>query len=165
MSLETPGFLPYQHGFHHEFALMKQNKWLDTQMGLCFCEHCLKGRSAGVDARRRRSEDPRGHRGLARQRHRFPGRHGGGLLACGYASGGALKLPRLRCDAVTSLVADIRASVRRDAEVAVIPSVARPTAGAWYEGTDLGRSRSRQALSKRASTSRAWREFAPISWT
>ena len=39
---------------------------------------------------------------------------------------------------VTSLVAEIRAAVRTDADVAVIPSVARPTGGAWYEGSDLG---------------------------
>ena len=32
---------------------------------------------------------------------------------------------------------DIRAAVRKDATVAVIPSVARPTGGAWYEGSDL----------------------------
>ena len=42
-----------------------------------------------------------------------------------------------RCTVVTSLVAEIRASVRKDASVAVIPSVARPTGGAWYEGSDL----------------------------
>ncbi len=28
--------------------------------------------------------------------------------------------------------------MRADVNVAVIPSVARPTAGAWYEGSDLG---------------------------
>ena len=44
---------------------------------------------------------------------------------------------RWRCEVVTSLVAEIRAAVRKDAAVAVIPSVARPTGGAWYEGTDL----------------------------
>jgi hypothetical protein len=38
---------------------------------------------------------------------------------------------------VTSLVAEIRSAVRPDADVAVIPSVARPTSGAWYEGSDL----------------------------
>jgi hypothetical protein len=38
---------------------------------------------------------------------------------------------------VTSLVREIRAAVRQDATVAVIPSVARPTAGGWYEGSDL----------------------------
>jgi hypothetical protein len=42
-----------------------------------------------------------------------------------------------RCTVVTSLVEEIRQTVRKDASVAVIPSVARPTAGAWYEGSDL----------------------------
>ena len=51
LSLETPGFLPYQHGFHHEFALLKQNRWLDAQLGVCFCEHCVRGAaSKGIDA-------------------------------------------------------------------------------------------------------------------
>ena len=40
-------------------------------------------------------------------------------------------------ETVTSLIAEIRAAVRKDADVAVIPSVARPTGGAWYEGSDL----------------------------
>ena len=38
---------------------------------------------------------------------------------------------------VTSLVEEIRSSARSDAFVSVIPSVARPTAGSWYEGSDL----------------------------
>ena len=42
-----------------------------------------------------------------------------------------------RCTVVTSLVQEIRQAVRKDASVAVIPSVARPTAGAFYEGSDL----------------------------
>ncbi len=42
-----------------------------------------------------------------------------------------------RCSVVTSLVAEIRQAVRPDVDVAVIPSVARPTGGAWYEGSDL----------------------------
>jgi hypothetical protein len=42
-----------------------------------------------------------------------------------------------RCGVVTSLVAEIRGVVRNGASVAVIPSVARPTGGAWYEGSDL----------------------------
>ena len=44
---------------------------------------------------------------------------------------------RWRCDVVTSLVAEIRAAVRADATVAIIPSVDRPSAGGWYEGSDL----------------------------
>src|SRR5690606_6709657 len=42
-----------------------------------------------------------------------------------------------RSTVVTSLVAEIRGAIRKDAAFAVIPSVARPTAGAWYEGSDL----------------------------
>ena len=140
VSLETPGFLPYQHGFHHEFALVRQNKWLDAQLGVCFCEHCLRGaEAAGLD-------DIEGLRDLIKE----------GIEA--YLSGDT-DLPedmaeafwladvqtdsrlsaflRWRCDLVASLVAEIRDAVRRDAVVAVIPSVARPTAGAWYEGSDL----------------------------
>ena len=60
-----------------------------------------------------------------------------------------------RCSVVTSLVAEIRAAVRKDAVVAVIPSVARPTAGAWYEGTDLAALAMPASRSRRASTSRA----------
>jgi hypothetical protein len=42
-----------------------------------------------------------------------------------------------RSSVVTSLAEEIREGVRKDVEVAIIPSVARPTGGAWYEGTDL----------------------------
>ena len=56
ISVESPGFAPYSHGFHHEFALMKQNRWFDNLLGLCFCPHCLKGaKAAGIDADRLRA--------------------------------------------------------------------------------------------------------------
>jgi hypothetical protein len=53
------------------------------------------------------------------------------------ANGDLRRYLDFRNSVVTSLVAEIRAAVRKDANVAVIPSVARPTAGAWYEGSDL----------------------------
>jgi hypothetical protein len=137
LSLETPGFLPYQHGFHHEFALLKQNRWLDAQLGLCFCEHCLRGAArSGIDAA-----------GLKQQVARDVETYLDGDIDLPDDMAEAFWLAdvlgelgaylRYRCDTVTSLVAEIRAAVRKDASVAVIPSVARPTAGAWYEGTDL----------------------------
>jgi hypothetical protein len=140
LSLETPGFLPYQHGFHHEFALMKQNKWFDAQMGLCFCEHCVRGaEAAGID-------DVNGLK--ARVREDLESYLSGDLdlpddmaeafwLADIQTDDRLSAFLRWRCNWVASLVAEIRGAVRRDADVAVIPSVARPTAGAWYEGSDL----------------------------
>ena len=57
ISMEAPGFTPYAHGFHHEFALMKTNPWLENMLGLCFCDHCVAGaEKAGVDARRFKAE-------------------------------------------------------------------------------------------------------------
>ena len=51
VSLETPGFLPYVHGYHHEFALMRQNRWLDNQLGLVFASIAFAGaKAAGIDA-------------------------------------------------------------------------------------------------------------------
>jgi hypothetical protein len=139
VSIETPGFLPYAHGYHHEFAMVPANRWLDGRLGLCFCEHCLHGAgAAGVDARqlqaRVRAEV---HAYLAGDVD-LPGDLAEAFWLSDVATDGALAgYLHWRCETVTAFVAEIRAAVRRDAAVAVIPSVARPTAGAWYEGSDL----------------------------
>lgn len=139
LSLETPGFLPFEHGYHHEFGLVRQNAWLDNLLGLCFCTHCAEG--AGVE-----SIDVNG------LRHRVRDSIDAYLasdvdhpddMAAAYWLADIVVDPdlgrflRWRCGVVESLIAEIRDSVRDDATVAVIPSVARPTAGAWYEGSDL----------------------------
>jgi hypothetical protein len=138
LSLETPGFLPYQHGFHHEFALIKQNRWLDARMGLCFCGHCLDGAGRkGIDAAGLKRRVGRDIEAYLDGDVDFPDDMAEAFWLADMQDGELSAYLRFRCDTVTSLVAEIRASVRRDADVAVIPSVARPTAGAWYEGTDL----------------------------
>jgi hypothetical protein len=139
LSLETPGYLPYAHGYHHEFALNRPNAWLDNQLGLCFCDHCLEGaRRAGVDAeilRRRVASDVQSY--LASDVD-FPSDMAEAFWLADVRSDGELKAYLdWRCEVVTSLVSEIRAAVAKDVEVAVIPSVARPSAGAWYEGSDL----------------------------
>ena len=139
LSLETPGFMPYVHGFHHEFALNQPNRWLDCQLGLCFCGHCLAGATAaGIDAaglRRRVAGDISDY--LASDVD-FPSDMAEAFwLADTRSDGELMAFLDWRCTVVTSLVAEIRNVVRKDASVAVIPSVARPTGGAWYEGSDL----------------------------
>ena len=44
-----------------------------------------------------------------------------------------------RCSVVTDLVARVRAAVPKETELAVIPTVQRPTAASWFEGSDLKR--------------------------
>jgi hypothetical protein len=139
ISLETPGFLPYAHGFHHEFALNAPNRWLDSQLGLCFCDHCLKGsRQAGIDSGRLKSQIAEDVSAYLSSDIDFPPDMAEAFWVADTRSDGDLKsFLDWRSTVVTSLVAEIRTSVRADANVAVIPSVARPTGGAWYEGSDL----------------------------
>ncbi len=139
LTLETPGFLPFVHGYHHEFGLLRQNSWLDNLLGLCFCEHCRAGAEAGnIDAtalRRRIASQIEGYLAGASDHD--------GDMADAFWLADIVSDPDLgrflawRCRLVESLIGDIRAAVRQDAAIAVIPSVARPTAGAWYEGSDL----------------------------
>jgi hypothetical protein len=138
LSLETPGFLPYVHGYHHEFALVRPNRWLDNMLGLCFCPHCV-GRRRGRRHRRGAAEakDGRGRRELSASAFDLPDDMADAFWLADTQDRELSAFLRWRCEVVTSLVAEIRAAVRPDAAVAVIPSVARPTAGAWYEGTDL----------------------------
>lgn len=139
LSLETPGWLPYNHGYHHEFALIGEAPRLEFYLGLCFCASCAqRAGEAGIDVT-----------GLqARVRGRVEA-----VLA--EADEPDVAVDRLwleselvrdaelaaflrwRCDVVTALVAEIRATVRNDASVHVIPSVNQPLALAWMEGSDL----------------------------
>jgi hypothetical protein len=139
ISMESPGWLPFAHGYHHEFALFRWNAWLEALLGLCFCDHCVRGaRADGVDAeglRARVAADVEAYLGGGID---WPADMAEAFWRADLATDGELQaLLRWRAATVTSLVAEIRAAVRKDAAVAVIPSVARPTGGAWYQGTDL----------------------------
>ena len=139
ISLETPGFLPYAHGYHHEFALNAPNRWLDGMLGLCFCEHCVKGaEKAGIDVSRLKAEVARDVSDYLASDVDFPADMADAFWhADMLEDNGLAAFLRWREGVVTSLIAEIRAGVRRDVNVAIIPSVARPTGGAWYEGSDL----------------------------
>jgi hypothetical protein len=139
ISLETPGFLPYAHGYHHEFALNMPNRWLDSLLGLCFCDHCVKGaQKAGIDALKLKAEVAQDIGDYLASDADFPADMAEAFWHADTLGGHQLGPFLLwRSGVVTSLVAEIRAGVRKDVNVAIIPSVARPTGGAWYEGSDL----------------------------
>ncbi len=129
LSLETPGFLPYAHGFHHEFALIAPNRWLDNLLGLCFCDHCVGTASqAGIDARRLKAQVAEDIDSYLASDVDFPTDMAEAFWLADTRAGGDLgNFLAWRSTVVTSLVAEIRAAVRPDVNVAVIPSVARPT--------------------------------------
>ncbi|MFC3706125.1 hypothetical protein ACFOOL_15340 [Devosia honganensis] len=139
LSLEAPGFTPYAHGYHHEMSFVRQEPWFEGMMGLCFCDHCLAAATAkGIDAQGLKTEVARRIEDFLQSEVDIPPDMGQAFWMADIATNADLRAYLdFRCAQVTGLVAEIRDRVRRDAEVAVIPSVARPTAGAWYEGTDL----------------------------
>ena len=139
LSLEAPGFTPYAHGYHHEFALMQSNPWLENQLGLCFCAYCVAaGETAGIDARRLKAQVAADIATYLDSDLDFPADMAAAFWTADVAADGDLRrYLDFRNGAVTSLVAEIRAAVRPDVTIAVIPSVARPTGAAWYEGSDL----------------------------
>jgi hypothetical protein len=141
VSLETPGFLPYAHGYHHEFALNRPNRWLDAGLGLCFCEHCAaRAKRAGIRIEALRRQVASDIEAYLKSDVDLPADMAEAFwLADTRTDRELAAFLALRCDIVTSLVREIRESVRRSATVAVIPSCSppTPTAGAWYEGSDL----------------------------
>ncbi len=139
VTLESPGFAPYAHGFHHEFALQRPNRWLDSLLGLCFCDQCVGGaRKSGINAQALKTRVAADISAYLSSDVDFPPDMAEAFWLADTRSDGELQaFLDWRCHVVTSVVTAIRASVRKDATVAVIPSVARPTAGAWYEGSDL----------------------------
>ncbi|MEO8757153.1 MAG: hypothetical protein ABI398_05295 [Devosia sp.] len=139
ISMEAPGFAPYAHGYHHEFALLPSNPWLENLLGLCFCDRCVAAAEGrGIDAKRLKAQVAADIERYLASDIDFPPDMAEAFWRADVVANGELRrYLDFRNDVVTSLVAEIRVDVRPDANVAVLPSVARPTGGAWYEGSDL----------------------------
>lgn len=139
ISMESPGYAPYTHGYHHEFSLVKNNRWLDSLLGLDFSPDAIRRANAvDIDAERLRSQIAAEVNAYLNSDIDFPDDMAEAFWLADVQSNEDLRrYLDFRNTEVTSLVAEIRAAVRNDVSVAVIPSVARPTAGAWYEGSDL----------------------------
>jgi len=139
--LETPGFLPYAHGFHHEFSLVPPDPWSSLLLALCFCPACgRRAAASGLDAERL----------AASVREALDAFHADPSLpqpsdgqALHWVVADLLRNPELaaylrwRTDCVTSLVREARAALPAAMRLSVIPSVDQPLALAWLEGSDL----------------------------
>lgn len=137
--LETPGFAVYAHGYHHEFAQVRPNPWLDAMLGLCFCEACCTGAAAaGIDAealRRTIASEIDAYLAGEEELDHAAGRER--LDAANARMPELAAFHRWRGDQVTALVARIRAEVREGVAVRTIATCQRPHATAYLEGMDL----------------------------
>jgi len=138
VTLETPGWLPYAHGYHHEFAMLPLDPWIELYLGLCFApETVAAAREAGIDAEGLRKRVA-GRIDAWLAHDVAPGARAAEWLAADLATDGELgTYLHWRCRTVADLVAEIRDRLPKATELRVIPSVQRPTAKAWIEGSDL----------------------------
>ena len=137
--LETPGWLPFDHGFHHEFFLLPLDRYAKTLLALCFADSTRRAAEASdIDADR-----------LQARARALLERYLAADLAVPEAVATAwweaeiigdpewAKFLNWRCRLVADLVAAVKAVLPADTRLAVIPTVQRPTAGCWIEGSDL----------------------------
>jgi hypothetical protein len=136
--LETIGFLPYGHGFHHEFAQTKIAPWMSVLLALCFCEHCLKEskRETGIDSNALRKRVEAKVDDYLQSAVDIPAD-----MALAWTTADVLSDEELsgylkwRSHRVSELVKQVRAAV--SAKLAIIPTIQRPTASTWIEGSDI----------------------------
>ena len=138
--VETPGFLPYAHGYHHEFAQVPSQRWMEMLLGLCFCDHCLdeSHRDAGIDSRGLRLRVASMVDAYLESPSEVPSD-----MAYAWIIGDILTDPELatflrwRIQRVSDFIKRLRATLPDATPLAVIPTVQRPTAATWIEGSDL----------------------------
>ena len=137
--LETPGYLAYSHGYHHEFAQVQPDTWLEAWLGLCFCEYCIAGAGeAGIEGGALK-------RWVAAVIDEYLGsdRLSSDKTALTWLENDVCTNDDLtafvqwRCDAVTSLVSEIRAEVRPEVKVNVITTTQASHRTSMLEGHDL----------------------------
>lgn len=139
VTLETPGWLPYEHGYHHEFALVPLDPWIGLLLGLCFAPASMAGaKAAGIDAEGlKRRVAAHIEAWCTADIAATPARAGEWQLADVVTDGELAAYLRWRCKVVADLVAEIRDRLPRATQLRIIPSVQRPSARSWYEGSDL----------------------------
>lgn len=108
-------------------------------LGLCFAPASIAGaKSAGIDAERLRRQAADWVGGWLQGDTVLSETRASDMIAADLALDAEwAAFHRWRCQTVTDLVAEIRAAVPRSTEIWVIPSVQRPSARGWIEGTDL----------------------------
>ncbi|MFN3973411.1 MAG: hypothetical protein ACK4L4_19000 [Gemmobacter sp.] len=130
IAIETPGFQTYRHGHHHEFELIDLPPAAETLLATCFCPACLaRGREAGLDGQALAAQ--------ARQALDAFFADEAATLPDPQVDADWVAWHTLRANTVTSLIAEIRASLSRDIVLSVIPSVQTPNSLSWREGSDL----------------------------
>jgi hypothetical protein len=139
IELESPDFMGFSHGFHHEKDGLPVQPEDDFLLGVCFCAYCMsRAAAAGVDAEGARARVVAIlEAAFAREMPErvFPAFPAEGT--CAFAGEGALyDYLRWRTEPVTSLVAEARAAAH-GASGGRTRVLLIDAAGSWWGGVDI----------------------------
>jgi hypothetical protein len=138
--LESPGWLPYDHAERQRSAKAPLDRWAKTLLSLCFADATRHAaRAAGVDADRLQAKA----RALL-ERYRAADFAVSEAAATEWWCADVVSDPEWaaflnwRCRQVADLVTAVKSALPAGTALAVIPTVWRPSAACWLEGSDLG---------------------------
>lgn len=138
--LETPGWLPYGHGYHHEFAQIALSTEADQLLGLCFCDACKHAaikQDIAIDDLQQQVQQVL-NRAFSPMQFETTDQSAANLRARTlFKDEHFIRFMRLRQNRVSQLVRTLRESISTETTLSVIPTVQRPTAACWTEGSDL----------------------------
>ena len=119
--------------------MVKPNKWLDSRLGLCFCDHCVeRAAAAGIDARQLETTVREDIESYLAGDVDFPDDMAEAFWLSDVATDGALSsFLNWRCDVVTSLVARDSRGGAGGRDCGDHPVGGAADRGAWYEGSNL----------------------------
>ena len=138
--LEAPGWLPYDHASTPELARAPLDLWAKTLLALCFADatrHAAK--AAEIDADRLQAKAR-----ASIERYFAADLTVAEEMAAQWWFADVVSDPQWaaflnwRCRQVADLVTDVKAALPAGTGLAVIPTVQRPNAACWLEGSDLG---------------------------
>jgi hypothetical protein len=138
--LETPGWLPYEDAHPQASAKAPLDRWASMLLSVCFADATRHAaRAAGVDADRLEAKA----RALL-ERHLAADLAVSEALAAEWWSADVASdsewaaFLNWRCRQVADLVIAVKSALPAGTGLAVIPTVPRPDAACWLEGSDLG---------------------------
>ena len=136
--LETAGFLPYAHGYHHEFSQFPLNPLLEMLLGLCFCDACHHSMAeqgldlAQIQRRVKQELDFHLHAAPDLSDSAYPWM----IYDLLQDIEGLGHFIHWRWRLVTKLVGEIKRALPQGVALGCIPSVQQPLGLAWMEGAN-----------------------------
>lgn len=139
ITIESPGFLPFHHGFHHEFSQTQQNYWIDSLLALCFCKNCKSAsESANIDF-----EDLKNFIVINLEKFFKTKLELDDKRALHWFLGDVVEnndlrsFIKVRSKSVCFLIDSIRSALPDSVKLSVIPTINKPHSMAFLEGTNL----------------------------